>query len=217
MGLLWLPIAWLVLAVALAAHYLWQAWPALNDYRLPEAAINLVWGEMIVAAVSLLGGFYTLALALRRSRHFPKAFTIRQVLNIAAIVGVLIYTSLQADFMTPLVNYAISFGEILIGIICIVILHRSPRRHLAFASANASPASSALARAIYTLLGVLVGGFAGFWIGIAVGAGIAEATSMSSFEGASGFFAFFIGLAGLAVGVIAGIVLALYWTRKRKA
>ena len=69
---------------------------------------------------------------------------------------------------------------------------------------------------ILAFLGVLIGGFIGFWIGLGIGIAIAEATNMSSFEGQSGFFAFFIGLAGVLVGAIIGLVMALYWTRRKK-
>ncbi|MFO0994497.1 MAG: hypothetical protein U1E67_21495 [Hyphomicrobiales bacterium] len=39
---------------------------------------------------------------------------------------------------------------------------------------------------------------------------------MSCFEGACGYFAFFLGLAGVLVGAIIGLVLALYWTRRKR-
>ena len=53
-------------------------------------------------------------------------------------------------------------------------------------------------------------------MGLGIGIAIVEITDMSSFEGQSGFFAFFIALAGVLVGAIIGLVLALYWTRRKK-
>lgn len=77
-------------------------------------------------------------------------------------------------------------------------------------------ALSIAARIIFAFLGVLFGGFIGFWLGLGTGVAISEATNMSCFEGACGYFAFFLGLAGVLVGAIIGLVLALYWTRRKR-
>jgi hypothetical protein len=65
------------------------------------------------------------------------------------------------------------------------------------------------------LLGGLAGAVLGFGAGLLAGAGIAEATDMSCFEGACGFFAVFVGLAGGLVGAVAGCVLSVRSSRRR--
>jgi len=213
-GLAWLPVAWLVFTMATALYRAWSVWPSLNEYDLPPEATWLIEGELLVAAISVIGGLFVLAAALGRMRLYPSAFTLWQGFNIATLLAVAIYTAIMPEFMTAPLTYAIWLGEILIGIVCIVIVRRKPQ---ARSSQSEAPAGySVLARIILAFLGVLIGGFIGFWMGLGIGIAIAEATNMSSFEGASGYFAVFIGLVGLLVGAIVGLVLALYWTRRRK-
>jgi hypothetical protein len=213
-GLAWLPVAWLVFTMATALYRAWSVWPVFNEYGLPPEATWLIEGELLVAAISVIGGLFVLAAALGRMRLYHPAFTLWQGFNIAALIAVAIYTAIMPAFMTAPLTYAIWLGEILIGIACIIIVRRKPQAH---PSQSGTPAAfSTLARIILAFLGVLIGGFIGFWIGLGIGIAIAEATNMTSFEGASGFFAFFVGLAGVLVGAIIGLVLALYWTRRKR-
>jgi len=213
----WLPVAWLLLAMAMSAYHVWIAWPALNDYRLPPAATHLIQGEIAVAILTILGGLYVFALALNRRPSYPTAFTYWQGFVIAALLVVAIYTAIMPDFVMSLWSYLIWLGEIAIGIACIFIVRRKPQTEATtMAPAGAAPYSLP-ARIIFALLGIIVGGFLGFWIGIGIGTAISEATDMSCFEGACGYFVVMIGLAGILVGAIAGPLLALYWTRRRKA
>jgi hypothetical protein len=215
-ALLWLPVAWLIARMAMAARYMWAAWPALNDYSLPAGATNYIYGEMIASVLAILLGLYVLALALAKSRLFAMGFTIWQVFVLIAIIALMAYTYVQPDFVIPLMTYVFFFGEILLGLICIVIVRSTPITAKSASPGEPSPATSILARIIYCLLGIVAGGFAGFWVGFAVGAAIADVTQMSCFEGACGYFAALIAVVGILVGAIVGIVLALYWSRPRK-
>jgi hypothetical protein len=218
-GLAWLPVAWLVLSIALEGYRAWSTWWALNEYGLPPAATWLIEGELIVAAIIIIGGLFVLAAALGRMPIYPTAFTLWQGFAIAALVAIAIYTAIMPDFVLAPLSYVYWLGEILIGIACIIIVRRKPvPETVAMAQPDtANPAAfSIVARIIIAFLGVLFGGFIGFWIGLGIGIAISEATNMSCFEGACGYFAFFLGLAGVLVGAIIGLVLALYWSRRKK-
>jgi hypothetical protein len=216
LGLFWLPIGWVVLVVALSVRFLWQAWPALNDYRLPASATFLIEAEMIAAAIALLAGMFVLAVGFARSHLFPWAFALWQGFDIAVMAASTAYTLSQPDFvMTPL-NYLIIAVHTLVGAGLIVLIFNSPQRQAVFA-ARPREGMPVFARIICCLLGIIVGGFVGFWVGLGIGIGISEATDMSCFEGACGYFAFFIGLAGLLLGAIAGGVGVALWTRRRAA
>ncbi|TIT86363.1 MAG: hypothetical protein E5W55_30770, partial [Mesorhizobium sp.] len=69
---------------------------------------------------------------------------------------------------------------------------------------------------VAALLGIILGGASGACAGFFAGSLIADATHMSCFEGACGFFAAFIGLAGLIVGAIAGGIFAIWRVNRRK-
>lgn len=215
-GLGWLPVAWLVFSMAMDAYRTWTTWPLLNEYDLPPAAARLIEGQLAVSAITLIGGLFVLAAALGRMRIYPAAFTFWQGFVIAATLAAGVYTSIMPEFLTPPMSYVYWLGEILIGIVCIIIVRKPTPEPHAMAQAQSAEFSVA-ARIIFAFLGILLGGFIGFWLGLGIGIAIAEATSMSSFEGQSGFFAFFIALAGVLVGAILGLVLALYWTRRKKS
>jgi hypothetical protein len=202
--------------MAMDAYRSWTTWPLLGEFDLPPAAARLIEGQLAVAAITLIGGLFVLATALGRMRIYPSAFTLWQCFVIAAILAVAVYTSIMPEFLTPPLSYVYWLGEIAIGIACIVIVRKAPLEPHALAQARSGD-YSVFARIIFAFLGILLGGFIGFWIGLGIGIAIAEATNMSSFEGQSGFFAVFIGLAGVLVGAIIGLVLALYWTRRKKA
>ncbi|WP_258608230.1 hypothetical protein [Mesorhizobium sp. AR10] len=69
---------------------------------------------------------------------------------------------------------------------------------------------------IAALLGIILGAVIGACAGFFAGSVIADATDMSCFEGACGYFALFIGLAGLVVGAIAGGLFAVWRVNRRK-
>ena len=218
-GLAWLPVAWLVFSIAMEAYRAWATWPVLNEYGLPPAATWLIEGELVVAAIIVIGGLFVLAAALGRMPIYPKAFMLWQGFAIAALIAITIYTAIMPEFVMAPLSYVYWLGEILIGIACIIIVRRKPasETQALTQSDSAGPTLSVLARIIFAFLGVLFGGFIGFWLGIGIGVAISESTHMSCFEGACGYFAFFLGLAGVLVGAIIGLVLALYWTRRKKS
>jgi hypothetical protein len=74
-----------------------------------------------------------------------------------------------------------------------------------------------LTRLIAAVVGVVLGGGAGAGLGVLVGAGIAEVTDMSCFEGACGYFAAAIGLLGLIAGAVAGGIFGAWWSGRRRA
>lgn len=215
-GLGWIPVAWLVFSMAMDAYRTWTTWPLLNEYDLPPAAARLIEGQLALSAITLIGGLFVLAAALGRMRIYPAAFTSWQGFVIAATLAAGVYTSIMPEFQTPPLSYVYWLGEILIGIVCIIIV-RKPSLQSNAMTPTRSAEYSVAARIVLAFLGILIGGFVGFWLGLGIGIAIAEATSMSSFEGQSGFFAFFIALAGVLVGAILGLVLALYWTRRKKS
>ena len=214
LGRFWLPLVWIGLVVALSVRFVWQAWPALNDYRLPDAATFLIEAEMVAAAITILAGLFVLALGLARSRLFPWAFVLWQGFDILVMAASTAYTLAQPDFvMTPL-NYLILAVRTLVGVGCIVLIFKSSNREAVFA-VRAKQGMPVFARIICCLLGIVVGGFVGFWVGLGAGIGIAEATNMSCFEGACGYFAFFIGLVGILLGTITGGIGVALWTRPK--
>src|SRR5262245_9337454 len=115
LGRFWLPIAWMILVMALSARFVWQAWPALNDYRLPEAATFLIEAEMVAAAITILAGLVVLALGLARSRLFPWAFALWQGFEILVMAASTVYTLAQPDFQITPLNYLVLAVRTLIG------------------------------------------------------------------------------------------------------
>ncbi|MFO0994496.1 MAG: hypothetical protein U1E67_21490 [Hyphomicrobiales bacterium] len=115
-GLAWLPVAWLVFSIAMEAYRAWTTWPVLNEYGLPPAATWLIQGELVVAAIIIIGGLFVLATALGRMPIYPTAFTLWQGFAIAALIAIAIYTAIMPDFVLAPLSYVYWLGEILIGI-----------------------------------------------------------------------------------------------------
>ncbi|MER8463508.1 hypothetical protein [Mesorhizobium sp. M1409] len=69
---------------------------------------------------------------------------------------------------------------------------------------------------VAALLGIILGAVIGALAGFFAGSIIADTTDMSCFEGACGFFAVFIGLAGLVIGAIGGGIFAVWRVQWRK-
>lgn len=134
LGRFWLPLAWVVLVMALSVRFLWQAWPALNDYRLPGAATFLIEAEMIAAAITLLAGLLVLALGLARSHLFPWAFALWQGFDILVMAASTIYTLMQPDFMMTPLSFLIVGVQALVGAGFIALIFKSPERGGVFAA-----------------------------------------------------------------------------------
>jgi hypothetical protein len=70
---------------------------------------------------------------------------------------------------------------------------------------------------LLAILAALVGGGAGFLLAAAVAGALAPALGISSFEGAAGYFAVFIGgPIGAVVGLLVGPILVLRWAGHRR-
>jgi hypothetical protein len=214
-GLATLPAIWVGVVILLSAYGIVSTWPATYAYDLPASAVTLVYAGLIADAVNILWGLYLIGLAISRSVRFPRHFIIWQVANIAWIALREAYVLVTPDFVVTLTPLLFAAAEVAIGIICIRLLSR----HRGTMGAYANPETvrpPMIVSVIAAILGVIIGGALGFGIGLAAGAFIAEATDMSCFEGACGFFAFFTGLFGMLAGAVGGAVFAVWRTNRRR-
>jgi len=124
-----------------------------------------------------------------------------------------LFVLVTPEFLFGAMNLAWSAAEVAVGLTCIWLVTR-PDTPASPVAAGTRPPGPLLA-VVAGLLGILLGAALGFGAGLLTGAGIVEATEMSCFEGACGFFAVFIGLAGGLIGAVAGLVLALRAARGR--
>ncbi|MER9242941.1 hypothetical protein [Mesorhizobium sp. M0633] len=100
-------------------------------------------------------------------------------------------------------------AEIAIGLLCIYLLRHGGGAEALYANPE-TERPPLLVSLVAALLGIILGGAIGACAGFFAGSLIADATHMSCFEGACGFFAAVIGLAGLIVGAIAGGIFAIW-------
>lgn len=215
-GLSYIPPAWLVFVMAWSAYSLISAWRlTTTDYDLPDSVFYLVYGGLAASIVTILWGLYLLGLAFNRSARFPRHFTIWQVATILWLAARQAYMLVVPDFAFSGRGLAVTAAEIAIGLLCIYLLRRGAGAETAYANPE-SESPPVLVSIIAALLGIILGAALGAGAGFAAGALIAETTDMSCFEGACGYFALFIGLAGLVVGAIAGGLFAVWWVHRRK-
>jgi len=215
-GLSYIPPAWLVFVMAWSAYSLISAWRlTTTDYDLPDSVFYLVYGGLAASIVTILWGLYLLGLAFNRSARFPRHFTIWQVATILWLAARQAYMLVVPDFVFSGRGLAVTAAEIAIGLLCIYLLRRGAGAETAYANPE-SESPPVLVSIIAALLGIILGAALGTGAGFAAGALIAETTDMSCFEGACGYFALFIGLAGLVVGAIAGGLFAVWWVHRRK-
>jgi hypothetical protein len=119
-------------------------------------------------------------------------------------------------FVFSLENLLIKAAEVAVGVFCLYLVRRdASTRDLHSTPQAGSP--PVLTRLIAAVVGVVLGGGAGAGLGVLVGAGIAEVTDMSCFEGACGYFAAAIGLLGLIAGAVAGGIFGAWWSGRRRA
>lgn len=206
--LAYLPVAWLALVLLLSARSLVAAWPLLSDYRLPDAVVDYVYVNMAAGAAILLWGLYVLTLAIGRSSRFRRHFVAWQTAVIAWTLTREAYAAAVPDFVFSPLNLALAAGEIVIGLFCIWLASRNRDAALLY-SAPETAGRSPLVTAIRALLGAVVGAALGSGAGLGAGSLVAETTDMSCFEGACGYFAFFLGLGGLVLGAVGGALLAV--------
>lgn len=210
----YIPVGWLLVVMILALRGLISAFPFAFGYDLPGSVMVLIYGGVAASVVTLLWALYVLGLALRRSPRFPRQFAAWQITQIAWLLIREAYVLVTPEFVFSVENTAMTVIEIAIGVFCLYLVRNRNTAAVADSQAQAAP-QPVLVSVIAGVLGVIVGGALGFGIGLGAGILIAEVTEMSCFEGACGFFAFFLGLGGIIVGAIAGGVFAVLRVNRR--
>lgn len=207
-GLALLPPVWVGIVILLSVRGIYSGWPAIYSQELPDRVLYLVYAGLAAATVNILWGLWLLGLALGRSASFARQFTIWQIVNIVRVVLHQAYVLVTPDFVVTLVPMLYAAAEIAIGLFCIHIVRRDPTGAAAAGRQTGRP--SFLVSLIAAVLGIIIGGGLGFGAGLGIGVFISEATDMSCFEGACGFFAFFVGVFGMIAGAVAGAILAVW-------
>ncbi len=210
-----IPVVWLAFVMAWSAYGVFSARWLVGSSGLPDTVFYFVLGALAFDIVTILWGLYLLGLAFGRSAHFPRHFTVWQIAVIVFLLTRQVFALAVPAFTLSARSLAITAAEIGIGLFCIYLLRRDTGPAAVY-TAQQVPAPSVFASIAAAVLGFLLGGGVGAVGGFALGAGIAEITDMSCFEGACGYFAAFIGLAGLVVGAIAGGILAVWLVHRRK-
>ncbi|AZO11574.1 MULTISPECIES: hypothetical protein [unclassified Mesorhizobium] len=214
-GLSYVPVAWLIIVMGLSAYGLISNWRLIGDFNLPESVSFLIYSGLAGGVVTILWGLYLLGLAFNRSARFPRHYTIWQGAIILWLVLRQAYTLMVPDFVFSAEALGFTIAEIAIGLLCIYLLRRGAGAEAVYANPE-TERPSLLVSLLAALLGIIVGGAIGACAGFFAGSLIADATHMSCFEGACGFFAVFVGLAGLVVGAIAGAIFAVWRVNRRK-
>ncbi|MEP6567666.1 MAG: hypothetical protein ABJB10_21220 [Mesorhizobium sp.] len=214
-GLSYVPLAWLVFVMAWSAYSLISTWRLISYSGLPDNILYLVLAGFVAGIVTILWGLYLLGLAFNRSALFPSHFTIWQVATILWLASRQAYVLAVPDFVFSGRGLAVTGAEIAIGLLCIYLLRRGAGAETTYAN-PASESPPVLVSIIAALLGSVLGAALGAGVGFAAGELIASVTDMSCFEGACGYFAVFIGLAGMVVGAITGGLFAVWWVHRRK-
>lgn len=213
-GLLsYLPPAWVGLVMLLSLRHALSAWPLVSDHSLPEGVRDFVRASLAASAVIVPWSLFLLALAFNRSRRFPRHFLIWQIALLAWLAARQYLVLSTPDFLFSAGNFAWFAAEVAIGVTCIHIVTR-PETPAVFANPE-TERPAVLFSIVIGLLGTLFGTVLGFGAGLLAGAGIAELTDMSCFEGACGYFAVLVGLAGGLAGAIGGGVLAVRAARRK--
>lgn len=214
-GLSYVPVGWLIFVMAWSVYGLVVALPMFGEQGLPERVFYLIYGGLAVDVITILWGLYLLGLAFGRSSRFPRHFIIWQVATIIWVVFRQAYVLAVPDFVFSAQALLVTGIEIAIGVLCIYLLRRgSGAEHVYAGPATESP--SMFVSIAAALLGIILGAVVGAVAGFAAGSVIADVTSMSCFEGACGYFAALIGLAGLVVGGIGGGILAVWLVHRRR-
>lgn len=215
--LAYLPAAWVAVIMILGIRSLVTTWPLPWEYDLPEGVLYFIYAGSAVAVVNILWGLHVLGLAWARSPRFPGHFTVWQVVNLVWLVATEVYVLVEPSFVFSLESLLIKLGEIAFGLVCLYLVRRDPSTVAHYAGAPAAASPPVLSRLIAAVIGVVLGGGAGTVLGFLIGAGIAEVTEMSCFEGACGYFAAAIGLLGLIAGAVGGGIFGAWWSGRRRA
>ncbi|CAN7684707.1 hypothetical protein [Mesorhizobium caraganae] len=209
-----IPVVWLLFVMAMSVYGLVSAWWLVGSSGLPDTVFYFVLGALAFDVITILWGLYLLGLAFGRSAHFPRHFTFWQIAIIVFLLARQAYVLAVPDFVFSARSMAITAAEIGIGLFCIYLLRRDAGPAAVY-TARQAQAPSVFASIVAALLGIILGAVVGAVAGVALGAAIAEVTDISCFEGGCGYFAVFIGLAGLVIGAIAGGILAVWLVHRR--
>lgn len=209
-GLSFVPPGWLIFVMAWSVYGVVSAWWLVGGHGgLPDGVFYLLLGGLAVDIVTILWGLYLLGLAFGRSARFPRQFTIWQVATIIWLLAWQACVLTISDFVFSGKALAITAAQIAIGVLCIYLLRRGSEADAVYANPETA-SSPVFVSVIAALLGIVLGAAIGAVGGFAIGSVISEVTGMSCFEGACGYFALFIGLAGLVVGAIGGGLFAVW-------
>lgn len=215
--LAYLPAAWVAVTILLAVRSLAATWPLPWEYDLPETVFHFIYAGSAAAVVNILWGLYLIGLAWSRSPRFPAHFTVWQIANLVWLAATEVYVQVVPYFVFSLENTLIKLAAFAVGLVCLYLVRRDPATVAHYAGTPSAGPAPVVTRVIAAVLGVVLGGGAGAGLGLLVGAGIAEITDMSCFEGACGFFAAGIGLLGLIVGAVGGGIFGALWSGRRRA
>lgn len=213
-GLSFVPVVWLLFVMALSVYWLVSVRWLFDSSGIPDSVFYFLLADLVFDIVTIVWGLYLLGLAFSRSARFPRHFTIWQTTTIAWVLARQVLALTLAGFIFSGRSLAISATEIVIGLFCIYLLRRRDEAKAFYARPEAQ-APSVFVSIVAALLGIILGAAVGAVAGFALGAGIAEVTDVSCFEGGCGYFAVFIGLAGLVVGAIGGGILAVWLVHRR--
>lgn len=215
-GLSFVPPGWLVFVMAWSVYGLISAWRLVGDQGLPDRISYFIYGGLTADVVTILWGLYLLGLAFGRSSRFPRHFIVWQIATIIWLLARQAYVLMVPEFVFSARSLSITGAEIAIGVLCIYLLRRGSEANAVYARPG-TQAPSVFVSLIAALLGIILGAAIGAVAGFFAGSVIADVTDMSCFEGGCGYFAAFIGLAGLVVGAIGGGIVAVWLAYRGKS
>ena len=212
--LFYVPVGWLIFVMAWSVYGLTSAWWLVGSSDLPDKIFNFLLGGLVADVIIILWGLYLLGLAFGRSRRFPHDFTVWQIALIVWVLARQAYVLVVPDFVFSARSLGISAIEIGIGLLCIYLLRSGSGAGTVYARPQ-TEAPSVGVSIVAALLGIILGAVVGALVGFFAGSVIADVAEVSCFEGGCGYFAAFIGLAGLVVGAIGGGILAVWLVHRR--
>ncbi|WP_246696463.1 hypothetical protein [Mesorhizobium sp. SARCC-RB16n] len=210
----YVPVGWLIFVMAWSVYGLASAWWLVGNSGLPDKVFNFLLGGLIANVVTILWGLYLLGLAFGRSGRFPRQFIVWQIATIVWLLARQAYVLTVPDFAFSARSLSITAIEISAGLLCIYLLRRGSGAETVYAKPQ-SEAPPVFVSIVAALLGIILGAVIGAVGGFVAGSVIADVAEVSCFEGGCGYFAAFIGLAGLVVGAIAGGILAVWLVHRR--
>jgi hypothetical protein len=213
-GLSYVPVGWLIFVMAWSLYGLASASWLFGDSGLPDAIFYFFLAGLVANVIIVAWGLYLLGLAFGRSTRFPRQFIIWQVAFIVWVLARQVYVLAVPPFVFTPRSVLIGGAEVAIGLLCIYLLRRGSGAENVYARPQAE-APPVYVSIVAALLGIILGAVVGAVGGFLAGSVIADVAQVSCFEGGCGYFAAFIGLAGLVVGAIAGGILAVWLVHRR--